>query len=608
MPPTPPNAASSPGPTGRARAWREARRAIALVWESAPGLTVCNAVLSITLSLAPLAGLYLLKLLLEHLASGAVDRSRVLALVAAMGGVALVTAIARSLSHLVGELQIHEVADHVKTLLHAKSIEVDLEYYENSSFHDTVRRAQSEAPVRPTRIVNSLVQVAQNGLSLLAIGALLVFTLHWGFFAVLLAAAVPALWVRARYSKETFELQRKQTSTERALSYVDLTITHEAFAKELRLFGLGPLFSKRSQALRAQLRGEKSALAKRRAAREIVTEIFMAAAIYGSLAFIAVRAFAGAISLGSLVMYFLAIQRAQTFLQSFLSGLNALYENHLFLRNLSEFLDLSPKIGAPSSVAKPIPRPIREGIAFQNVSFTYPGKQTPVLEDISFAFRPGEKIALVGENGSGKTTLVKLLCRLYDPTAGKLLLDGIDARELNVDELRRQFSVIFQDFARYQLTIAENIGLGDTAKINDRPGIVAAAQAAGADEFIQRYSRNYDAPLGRVFSDGEDLSGGEWQKIGLARAFLRDAPFLIMDEPTSAMDPRSEYEMFKKFAELASGRAALLISHRLSTVRMADTILMLERGRIVERGSHDQLIAQGGAYARLFEMQAKSYR
>jgi ATP-binding cassette, subfamily B, bacterial len=390
----------------------------------------------------------------------------------------------------------------------------------------------------------------------------------------LVVAAAPGLWVRARQARENYELQRKQTATERSASYIDLTLTNEWFAKELRLFGLGDFFSKRSQALREKLREERMALAKKRTARELITHLFTNAAVYGGLAFIALRAATGAITVGALVMFYQAIQRAQASMQEFLTGMANLYENNLFLRNLSEFLDLQPRIVATKN-PKPLPQSIREGIVFENVSFSYPGKKAVVLQDVSFTIRPGQKLALVGENGSGKTTLVKLMCRLYDPTHGRILLDGIDIREFDVNQLRARFSVIFQDFVRYQLTLAENVGLGNVSGMEDRAKIVEASKKAGAHEFVEKFPQGYDTRLGRAFHEGEEISGGEWQKVALARAFLRESPFIIMDEPSSAMDARAEFELFQRFAEMAAGRTAVLISHRLSTVRMADTIVLL---------------------------------
>jgi ATP-binding cassette, subfamily B, bacterial len=594
----------------KAKALREARRAVALVWSSAPRLMVLNFGLAVVISVLPLASLYQLKELLDRVTASALGNASgpfYLYNLFLLAVLALGTSFARSAAALVSELQSLEVADRMKTILHSKSIELDLEFYENTEYHDTLRRAQTEAPFRPVRIVNSFVQVLQTGLSVIALGGFLVVTLHWGFLVVLLLAALPGLWVRARQSKENFELQRQQTSTERTAGYMDAILTTDWFAKELRLFGLGPFFSKRSEELRKRLREERMTLSKRRASREAVTHIFTHAAIYGSLAVIATRAARGAISIGSLAMYYQALQRGHAQMQEFLNGLSNLYENNLFLRNLSDFLDLRAGITDPKK-PRLIPSPIREGLVFENVSFSYPGKDSQILQNISFQIRPGEKIALVGENGSGKTTLVKLMCRLYDPTAGRILLDGTDIREFSVVDLRRQFSVIFQDFVRYHLSVAENISLGDIEHAADRNRIIAASKRAGADQLAAKLPNNYDTLLGRVLHEGEEISGGEWQKIALARAFLRESPFIIMDEPTSAMDARAEYAMFKRFAEMAEGRAAFLISHRLSTVRMADTILFLDNGRITERGHHDELVARGGSYSRLFEMQAKNYR
>ncbi len=587
---------------------REARRAVALVWRSAPGLAVLSAALALALSLLPLASLELLRTLLDRIAARSTSGAEtILPPVLLLGVVALLSAMGRSASMLVGELQGLRVADAMKTILHAKSVEMDLEFYENPQHQDTLRRAQQEAPFRPVRIVNALLQCAQSGLSLLAVGGFLALKLHWGLFAILALAAAPGIWVRARQARENFNLQRKQTSTERAAAYIDLTMTNEWFAKELRLFGLGDFFSRRSQGLRAQLRGEKMALAKRRTARELVMHFSTTAAVYGGLGFLALRAAQGLITLGSLVMFYQAIQRVQASMQEFLSGLANLHENNLFLKNLSDFLDLKPRMPRAKK-PRPLPEAIRHGLVFEDVSFSYPGKSTEVLRGVSFTLRPGQKLALVGENGSGKTTLVKLMCRLYDPTHGRILLDGVDLRDFDVAELRARFSVIFQDFVRYQMTLAENVGLGDLPSMDDRARITAAGRKSGAHEFIERFPQGYDTLLGRAFHDGEEISGGEWQKVALARAFLRDAPFIIMDEPSSAMDPRAEFELFKRFAEMAAGRTAVLISHRLSTVRMADAILMLDHGQIIERGAHDELTAAGGAYARLFEMQASHYR
>jgi ATP-binding cassette subfamily B protein len=330
-------------------------------------------------------------------------------------------------------------------------------------------------------------------------------------------------------------------------------------------------------------------------------------AIYGSFAFIAYQTVQGTITLGDLVMYFMAFQRGQGFLQEMLSGLAGLYEDNLFLSNLYEFLDLKRKVIEPVH-GRPIPQPMQTGILFSHVSFQYPTGSKKVLEDISLSIQPGEVVALVGENGSGKTTLIKLLCRLYDPTAGTITIDGTDLRQFETAALRRKFSVLFQDYAQYHLTARENIWFGNTALPPDHERVIAAARDSGADDVISALPHGYETILGKLFEDGEELSIGEWQKVALSRAFLRDAQIIVLDEPTSSLDAKAEYAVFQNFRKLASGRTAILISHRFSTVRMADRIYVLKEGRIIEGGTHEELLHCGGTYAHLFETQAQYYR
>jgi ATP-binding cassette subfamily B protein len=329
-------------------------------------------------------------------------------------------------------------------------------------------------------------------------------------------------------------------------------------------------------------------------------------AVFGVYGLVAYRAVQGSMSVGDLVMYYQAFQRGQEFLREVLGGIAGLYEDQLFLAALFEFLDLTPRT-PPPAVRRPVPRPMASGIAFEDVTFRYPGSARNAVERVSFRIGPGEYVALVGENGSGKTTLIKLLCQLYDPTAGAIRIDGIDLREFSRGALRREIGVIFQDFARYNLTARENIWVGNVALRHDDPRIVDAARRSGAHEVIETRG-GYDAALGKWLDDGEELSAGEWQKIALARAFLRDAQVIVLDEPTSALDPRAEYEVFTTMRRLSEGRATIVISHRFSTVRDADRILVLDAGCLVESGSHDQLIRLGGRYARLFETQARYYR
>ncbi|MBI4767437.1 MAG: ABC transporter ATP-binding protein [Deltaproteobacteria bacterium] len=587
-------------------------RAFHFVWQSAKGWTIANGLLLVVQGVLPLLPLYLMKLTVDAVSSGmaAPDKGpvfrQVIFLVGLMGAVALLNVLILSIAGLIREGQSQVITDHMQDVLHAKSIEVDLEYYESAQYYDTLHRAQREASFRPTHIVNGLIRIGQNGLSLLAV-AVLLFSFHWIITFILFLAVIPGIVVRLKYSGKLYDWQRGQTSKEREAWYYNWILTGGSQAKEIRLFDLGPLFRQRFQALRQKLRREKLGIAFRRSVGELAAQTFTTLAIYGSYAFIAYRAVNGGITLGDMVMYYQAFQRGQGFLQELLSGLAGLYEDSLFLSDLYEFLDLKSKVKDPSP-AYPVPRPLKTGIVFDQVGFQYPVGTRKVLEDITLHIKTGEIVALVGENGSGKTTLIKLLCRLYDPTAGSIRFDGIDLRRFAVTPLRREISVIFQDYARYHSTARENIWFGNTMLPLDHERIMAAARRSGADEVIASLPYGYETPLGKWFENGEELSIGEWQKVALARAFMRDAPIIVLDEPTSSLDAESEYAVFKNFRQLAAGKTAVLISHRFSTVRMADRIFVLKEGRIIEEGSHEDLMRMGGTYARLFETQARCYR
>lgn len=587
-------------------------RALRLVWQSSPGWTLASAGLLLVQGTLPLLALYLMKLVVDAVAysltgSGpGIDLGQMAWLIGLAGAVALIGDICRSIAGLASEAQTLTVTDHVHDILHAKSIELDLEYYENSHYYDTLHRAQQEAPFRPTRIVYGLLQVGQSGVSLLAMAGLL-FSLHWGVAVILFAAVVPGVLMRLRYAGLLFRWQRQRTPTERRARYFNWMLTTDVHAKEVRLFDLGTLFMRRFRDLRMQLRRERLDLAAKRSVAELVTQAAGTLAVFSSYTFMAYRTMQGAITLGDLVMYYQAFQRGQGFLREMLHALAGLYEDSLFLSNLYEFLDLKRKVVEPSHPA-PVPCPIKTGIVFDRVSFWYPQSSRMALQDITLTICPGEVVALVGENGSGKTTLIKLLCRLYDPTSGVIAIDGVDLQEFETTAWRRQISVIFQDYARYHLTARDNIWFGNVDLPPDPERITAAARRTGADEVIRRLPQRYETILGKWFEDGAELSIGEWQKIALARALLREAQIIVLDEPTSAMDAMAEYEVFQQFRRLAQGRMAILISHRLSTVRMADCIYVLERGKIVEHGSHDELIHRGGTYACLFETQAQNYR
>jgi ATP-binding cassette subfamily B protein len=587
-------------------------RAIRLVWTSAPGWATVNLVLVVAQGLLPLAGLYLLKRIIDTLQAGIAAHGGpssfrlVLFWVVLAAVVALVTTLARSLAELAGQAQSLVLTDKVTDVLHAQSVAVDLEYYENHRYYDTLHRAQGDAMSRPISIVNRLVQIGQSAISLVGIaGMLLVFNPLLAL--VLFLVALPGAQVRLVFSRRQYRFEQEQTKQERRSWYYHWMLTNSYFAKEVRLFNLGSLFRTRFRAVRQQLRWGRLALARRRTLSNTLAQSIASLAIFGALAFIAYQTYKGKITIGSLVMYYSGFQLAVGSLSAVLGGFAGLYEDNLFLSNLYQFLDLKPKVTAP---ARPLPCPARiaQGITFHDVGFAYPGDSRKVLEAINLTVAPGQVIALVGENGSGKTTLVKLLCRLYDPDSGKVTVDGVDIRQLDPVKWRQQISVILQDYVQYQLPVWENVWLGDVEAAPDREKIIVAAQRSGVDPAIRRLPQGYDTPLGTWFEQGRELSIGEWQKVALARAFLRDSPFVVLDEPTSSLDALAEAELFRHFRRAIHGRSAVLISHRFSTVQMADYIYVLDQGRVKEHGTHRELLELNGLYARFYLAQAAPYQ
>lgn len=586
------------------------RQGLSLVWRNGPGWTLLQLVLLVLQGAVPLLALFLTKAIVDVVAAavsgGPRDPGRLSLLIGLAAGVALLGAVLRALSGLVTEAQSLRLSDEVQDVLHAKSVEVDLQYYESPEYHDTLHRAQLEAPFRPARIVAELAQIGQGGLSLLAMMGLLL-SFHWGLVVALLLAALPGVFIKARYSHRLYHWAQRQTPAQRLTRYLNTLLTTIEYAKEIRLFDLGGMFRTRHRELRRTVTDDKLRVVSQRTRVDLLAQVIAIAAVFAAMLVVARQALVGGVTVGAMVMYFGAFQRAQDFFQSILGGLAGLYEDNLFLSDFTRFVGLKPALVDPPR-PRPVPRPLRQGIELDRVTFRYPGTDVDVLKGVSFSIRPGEHVALVGENGSGKTTLVKLLCRLYDPTEGAIRLDGIDLREFRIRDLRAELAVVLQDYARYQLTARDNLWVGNVSLPQDSPRIEAAARHTGADAVIGALPRGYDTMLGRQFEHGADLSIGQWQKLALARAFLRDTGLIVLDEPTAALDPRAEAEVFDRFHELAKGRTAIVISHRLSTVRHADRILVLAGGRIVEAGPHDELVERAGVYAHLFETQARPYR
>jgi ATP-binding cassette subfamily B protein len=477
--------------------------------------------------------------------------------------------------------------------------------FEDPAFYDKMERARRQTTGR-LAMLGTLAGMAERFITLLTLSAGIVYFSPW-FLLMLVAALVPAFLGESRFAMLSYSLLYRWTPERRQLDYLRLLGASNASAKEVKIFGLGRHLAERARDLFERFYRENRALALKRAATGTLLNLLPTAAYYGAYAWILYRTITGSLSLGDLTFLVGAFARSRALIEQLFANFTNIAEQALFIEDLFDFFRTEPSIMSKPD-ALPAPRPIRSGFEFRDVSFAYPGSSRLVLDRVSFRFDAGERIALIGENGAGKTTLVKLLARLYDPTAGAILLDGVDLREYSVEDLRQEIGVIFQDYMRYDMRVLENIGFGRVEEFENRPRVAQAAAKAYATSVVEALPGGFEQMLGRRFEGGAELSAGQWQKIALARAYMRDAQVLILDEPTASLDARAEYEVFLRFSELTRGRMAVLISHRFSTVRMADRILVLEHGRIIEQGSHRELVALGGRYAELFELQAAGYR
>ncbi len=488
-----------------------------------------------------------------------------------------------------------------------KSLTLELSHFEDSKTYDIMQNARRESASRPLSLAMAGVTVVKNFITLATFGVLL-WNVSWWAVLVLVAAAVPSFFAETRLSSMAFKLYSWRAPEGRKLNYLEWILTRDSHVKEVKLFDLGPLILGRYRKLYTTFLGEDRALARKRLWLGTGLGMLSAAAFYGCYLVVAGRAARAEISVGDLTLSLAVFRQGQAAFESVLSSIAGMYEDALFMSNLFLFLEL-PTTGEASRVTPP--KQLARGqhtIEFRGVSFRYPGRDGWALRDFSLTIAPGEKLALVGENGAGKSTMIKLLLRLYEPTEGAIIYGGIDIRDLDVKDLRLRFGAVFQDFVRYQFSAGENIGLGEPTKLDSPAAIALAAEAGGAAEMIDQLPAKYDTVLGAWFEDAHDLSGGQWQKLAVARAFMREADVLVLDEPTASIDAESEVALFERFRTLAKDRSAVIISHRFSTVRMADRIAVLEGGKLTELGTHEALVAQGGRYARLFALQAQGYR
>ena len=499
-----------------------------------------------------------------------------------------------------------QLANQIRSEIIRKALTLDLAFFEHPDFYDRLQNARREGGYKPVELINDTFQIVQSMITLISFAALMLRFSPW-LVLILLATSIPAFIAETRFSEQGFRLLTRRAPETRQINYLSRLLTEDTAAKEIKLFNLGSTLLKRYKTLFDKFFQEDKSLAVRRALVGFSLGLVATLGFYGSYAWIVWRTVQGMISLGDMTLYLSIFRQGQSTFQSILAGIGNIYENNLFMAHYFEFLELKPQLQI-AEPPKKLTASLTRGIEFRGVGFRYPESDEWVLRGIDLKILPGEKIALVGHNGAGKTTLVKLLSRLYDPTEGTILIDGTDIRELDPLDLRQKIGVIFQDFVRYHLPVSENIGFGQIEAADRMDKIIDSARKSGADAMIGNLPQGYQTMLGRWFHGGHELSLGQWQRVALARAFMRDAEILVLDEPTASLDAQTEYEIFQHFKELTDGKMAILISHRFSTARMADRIVVIERGRVAENGSHEELLRREGIYARLFSMQAEGYR
>ena len=589
--------------------FRYGGKALELVWSTSQILTMAIALFTVINGLLPAAIAYIGKLIVDSVvlaSQNGLTNDRYLALkYVGIEAIALIVLAASQKGLTVSQSLLRVLlGQRVNVLILEKALTLDLAHFEDSEFYDKMSQARSQASSRPLSLISRIFGLGQSALTLLTFSGLL---LHFSIWAVvvLVIAAIPSFIAETRFSEHAFRLFRWRSPETRQQHYLETLLAREDYAKEVQLYQLGEMLLQRYRDIFDRLYKEDRNLTVLKGVWGYLLGLLSTIAFYGAYTWMVIEAIAGKISLGEMTMYLVVFRQGQSTFASALTSIGGMYEDNLYLANLYEFLEQP----VPQSAGKITEGIIADGIRFENVSFCYPESQEPVLKDISLHLQHGEKLAIVGENGSGKTTLIKLLTRLYVPTHGRILLDGIDLNDWDIDVLRKRIGVIFQNFVQYQFTVGENVGVGDVKNFDDQQEWEVAAEKGMAKPFINNMPQGFGTQLGKWFKGGQELSGGQWQKIALSRAFMRSqADILVLDEPTAAMDAEAEMSIFNHFRALTKNQMVVLISHRFSTVRMADKIIVMANGKIIEQGSHEQLLAVNGRYAHLFALQAEGYK
>jgi len=585
------------------------RESIKLVWKSASGWAVMNIIISVLRSILPLVLIWLLKDLIDSItnavsAGHGESVSDILWLIIAVVIIWFLDEASSDLGNYIRKKQSMKLEAYMYGLLHTKAVKLDLINFERPEYFDALTRASREAPWRPNSILNNLVSMFRGLLSLILMAGVLTF-LHWSMVLLLFAVNIPGIWLRLHYADILYTFQRQQTPEARKTAYFNWLLTGDRPSREIRLFGLGNYFISLFKKSFLKTKEEEIRIVRKRTIIELISDFVKAAAVLIMLLYIGRQTINGSLTLGQMTMFVLAFRQGMIYIKDLFGALAGLYEDSLFTGDTFEFLNLKETIQAIPPVAEI--STFTKSLTVKDLSFTYPGNSSRAINNISFEINKGEIIALVGPNGAGKSTLVRLLCRLYDPESGSLKWDGIDIKNIDPEKYRKLLSVVFQDFMLYNLDAGENIRLGNIDEGKAEEKIISAALETGIDELIRKLPKGYSTVIGNLFDDSRELSWGEWQKIALSRAIFREAPLLILDEPSSALDADTEYDIFSRFRDIVKGRTSILISHRFTNVSLADRIIVLDRGVIIETGTHDELIKKKGTYFTMYTKQSSRF-